>query len=62
MNTAISFITNTNWQSYSPEATMSNFTQMVGLAVHNFLSAATGVALAVAVIRDFARASTQTRG
>ncbi len=55
MNTAVSFITNTNWQSYAPEATMSNFTQMVGLAVHNFLSAATGIAVAFAVVRGFAR-------
>src|SRR5215469_6616006 len=47
-NTAISFITNTNWQSYTPETTMSYLTQMAGLAVHNFLSAATGIALAVA--------------
>jgi len=55
MNTAISFVTNTNWQSYTPESTMSNFTQMVGLAVHNFLSAATGIAIAFAVVRGFAR-------
>ncbi len=55
MNTAISFVTNTNWQSYTPEATMSNLTQMVGLAVHNFLSAATGIAVAFAVVRGFAR-------
>ena len=55
INTAVSFITNTNWQSYSPEQTMSNFTQMVGLAVHNFLSAATGIAVAFAVVRGFAR-------
>ena len=54
-NTAVSFITNTNWQSYAGEATMSNFTQMVGLAVHNFLSAATGIAIAFALIRGFAR-------
>src|SRR5208282_3862822 len=52
-NTAISFITNTNWQSYTPETTMSYLTQMAGLAVHNFLSAATGIALAIAVIRGF---------
>ena len=55
INTAVSFITNTNWQSYSPEQTMSNFTQMLGLAVHNFLSAATGIAVAFAVVRGFAR-------
>ena len=54
-NTAISFITNTNWQSYSGESTMSNFTQMAALAVHNFLSAATGIAIAFALIRGFAR-------
>ena len=54
-NTAVSFITNTNWQSYAGEATMSNFTQMVGLAVHNFLSAATGIAIGFALIRGFAR-------
>ena len=54
-NTAVSFITNTNWQSYAGELTMSNFTQMVGLAVHNFLSAATGIAIAFALIRGFAR-------
>ena len=54
-NTAVSFITNTNWQAYSGESTMSNFTQMVGLAVHNFLSAATGIAIAFALIRGFVR-------
>ena len=54
-NTAVSFITNTNWQSYAGESTMSNFTQMAGLAVHNFLSAATGIAIAFAMIRGFAR-------
>ena len=54
-NTAVSFITNTNWQSYAGESTMSNFTQMAGLAVHNFLSAATGIAIAFALIRGFAR-------
>ncbi|MEE3853327.1 potassium-transporting ATPase subunit KdpA [Gordonia sp. LSe1-13] len=50
-NTAISFVTNTNWQSYSPEAVMSNLTQMVGLTVQNFVSAAVGMAVAVALIR-----------
>ena len=55
MNTAVSFITNTNWQSYSGEATMSNLTQMAALTVHNFLSAATGIAVAFAVVRGFAR-------
>lgn len=54
MNTAISFVTNTNWQSYAGESTMSNFSQMVALTVHNFLSAATGIAVAFAVIRGFA--------
>ena len=55
LNTAVSFITNTNWQSYSGESTMSHFSQMAGLAVHNFLSAATGIAVAVAFARGFAR-------
>jgi K+-transporting ATPase ATPase A chain len=54
-NTSISFVTNTNWQSYVPETTMSYLTQMAGLTVHNFLSAATGIALALALIRGFAR-------
>ena len=53
-NTAISFITNTNWQSYTPEQTMSAFSQMAGLTSHNFLSAAAGIALAAAVTRAFA--------
>ncbi|MGB8180819.1 MAG: potassium-transporting ATPase subunit KdpA [Stellaceae bacterium] len=61
-STAISFITNTNWQSYVPETTMSYLTQMAGLAVHNFLSAATGIALAIAVIRGFARREVKTIG
>ena len=61
-NTAISFLTNTNWQAYAGETTISNFSQMAGLAVHNFLSAATGMALAVAVTRAFARSSTDTLG
>lgn len=56
-NTAISFVTNTNWQNYAGEATMSYLTQMVGLTVQNFLSAATGIALAIALIRGFARRS-----
>nr|WP_295685578.1 potassium-transporting ATPase subunit KdpA [uncultured Nevskia sp.] len=55
LNTAVSFVTNTNWQSYGGEATMSHGTQMFGLAVQNFLSAATGIALAIALIRGFAR-------
>ena len=53
-NTAISFVTNTNWQSYSPEAVMSNLTQMTGLAVQNFLSAAVGMSVAVALVRGIA--------
>jgi potassium-transporting ATPase potassium-binding subunit len=56
-NTAMSFDTNTNWQSYVPETTMSYLVQMAGLTVHNFVSAATGIALAVALIRGFARRS-----
>ena len=54
-NTAISFITNTNWQSYGGETTMSHLTQMPGLTVHNFLSAAAGIAMAAALVRAFAR-------
>jgi len=61
-NTAMSFVTNTNWQSYVPETTMSYLVQMAGLTVHNFVSAATGIALAIALIRGFARRSTQTVG
>jgi K+-transporting ATPase ATPase A chain len=61
-NTAVSFLTNTNWQNYGGETTMSYFSQMAGLAVQNFLSAATGIALALALIRGFARASAQTVG
>jgi K+-transporting ATPase ATPase A chain len=61
-NTAVSFTTNTNWQNYGGESTLSYFTQMAGLTVHNFVSAATGVALAVALIRGFARASMRTIG
>ena len=61
-NTAVSFITNTNWQSYAGESTMSNFTQMAALAVHNFLSAATGIAIAFALIRGFARRESPTIG
>ncbi len=61
-NTAISFVSNTNWQSYVPETTMSYLTQMAGLTFHNFVSAATGIALAVALIRAFARASAKTVG
>jgi K+-transporting ATPase ATPase A chain len=62
MNTAMSFITNTNWQNYGGESTMSYLVQMLGLTHQNFLSAATGIVLAVAVIRGFARHSVQTVG
>ena len=61
-NTAVSFVTNTNWQSYGGESTMSLFSQMAGLAVQNFLSAATGIALAVAVIRAFAEGPARDLG
>jgi K+-transporting ATPase ATPase A chain len=61
-NTAASFITNTNWQSYTPETTMSYLTQMAGLAYHNFLSAAMGIAVAVALIRAIKRTSSTTIG
>src|SRR5271156_1680751 len=61
-NTAVSFPTNTNWQSYTPETTMSYFTQMVGLAYHNFLSAAIGIAVAVALVRGIARKQSTTIG
>src|SRR3954467_14336678 len=61
-NTAISFITNTNWQNYGGESTLSYLTQMLGLTHQNFLSAATGIVLAVALIRGFARASARTVG
>jgi K+-transporting ATPase ATPase A chain len=61
-NTAISFVTNTNWQNYGGESTLSYLTQMAGLTVQNFVSAATGIALAVALIRGFARASAKTIG
>ncbi|WJR32151.1 potassium-transporting ATPase subunit KdpA [Mycobacteroides immunogenum] len=57
-NTATSFVTNTNWQSYVPESTMSNLTQMVGLAVQNFVSAGVGLAVAIAFIRGIVRVST----
>src|SRR3989338_6926548 len=62
LNTAISFATNTNWQSYSGEETMSYLTQMLGLAVQNFVSAATGIAVSMAFIRGFTRAATNTIG
>jgi K+-transporting ATPase ATPase A chain len=61
-NTSVSFVTNTNWQSYTPESTMSYLTQMAGLTMHNFVSAATGIALAIALIRGFARRSAQAIG
>ncbi|HEX3741738.1 MAG TPA: potassium-transporting ATPase subunit KdpA [Terriglobales bacterium] len=61
-NTAASFTTNTNWQAYSGETTMSYFTQMVGLAYHNFMSAAVGIALAIALIRGIARRQMETIG
>src|SRR5262252_4668617 len=61
-NTAISFITNTNWQNYGGEGTLSYLTQMLGLTHQNFLSAATGIALALALVRGFARASMRTIG
>ena len=61
-NTAVSFVTNTNWQSYSPDTTMSYLTQMAALTVQNFVSAAVGIAVAVALIRGFARHTTKTIG
>jgi K+-transporting ATPase ATPase A chain len=61
-NTAVSFTTNTNWQSYSGESTMSYFSQMVGLTFHNFVSAATGIAIAAALVRAIARHTARTLG
>jgi K+-transporting ATPase ATPase A chain len=61
-NTAASFTTNTNWQSYVPEAVMSYFTEMVGLAYHNFLSAAVGIAVGIAFVRGIARKQSPTLG
>src|SRR5579872_6175334 len=61
-NTAASFTTNTNWQAYTPETTMSYFTQMAGLAYHNFVSAAAGIAMAIALIRGIARRERETIG
>jgi K+-transporting ATPase ATPase A chain len=61
-NTSVSFVTNTNWQAYSGETTMSYFSQMAALAVQNFLSAAVGIAVAVALIRGFARKGSTTIG
>lgn len=62
LNTAVSFVTNTNWQSYAGESTLSYFSQMVGLTVQNFLSAATGIAVVFALIRAFARHTVTTLG
>ena len=62
LNTAVSFVTNTNWQSYAGETGVSHLTQMMGLAVQNFLSAATGIAVAFVLMRGFARAKTETVG
>ncbi|EHG7582282.1 MULTISPECIES: potassium-transporting ATPase subunit KdpA [Citrobacter] len=62
LNTAISFVTNTNWQAYGGETTLSYFSQMVGLTVQNFLSAATGIAVVFALIRGFVRQSASTLG
>ena len=61
-NTAVSFVTNTNWQSYSGESTMGHLVQMAGLAVQNFASAAVGIAVAVALVRGFARRQTDQLG
>jgi K+-transporting ATPase ATPase A chain len=61
-NTAVSFTTNTNWQNYGGESTLSYFSQMVGLAFHNFVSAATGIAIAAALVRGIARHSIETLG
>src|ERR1700710_2427765 len=61
-NTSVSFVTNTNWQSYVPETTLSYLVEMAGLTVHNFVSAATGIALALALIRGFPRRSAKSVG
>ena len=61
-NTAVSFTTNTNWQSYGGESTMSYFSQMVALAIHNFFSAAIGIAVAAALVRGIARHTSKTIG
>jgi K+-transporting ATPase ATPase A chain len=61
-NTSVSFVTNTNWQAYGGETTMSYLTQMAGLTVHNFVSAATGIAMALALIRGFVRREAKTIG
>ena len=60
-NTAVSFVTNTNWQNYGGESTMSHLTQMAGLTVQNFVSAAVGIAVAVALIRGLVAPSQRTR-
>jgi potassium-transporting ATPase potassium-binding subunit len=62
LNTAVSFLTNTNWQSYVPESTMGYFVQMAGLTVHNFVSAAAGIAMALALIRGFVRREARAIG
>ncbi|VEA04977.1 potassium-transporting ATPase A chain [Salmonella enterica subsp. salamae] len=62
LNTAVSFVTNTNWQAYSGESTLSYFSQMAGLTVQNFLSAATGIAVVFALIRAFTRQNVHTLG
>src|SRR6516164_1440506 len=62
LTTSVSFITNTNWQSYVPETTMGYLVQMAGLTVHNFVSAATGIAMALALIRGFVRREAKTIG
>jgi K+-transporting ATPase ATPase A chain len=61
-NTAVSFVTNTNWQNYGGETTLSHFSQMMGLTVQNFVSAATGISIALAVTRSFARSAVPTIG
>jgi potassium-transporting ATPase potassium-binding subunit len=61
-NTSMSFVTNTNWQNYAGETTMSHLTQMIGLTVHNFVSAATGLAIAFALVRGFTRTESPTVG
>ena len=61
-NIAVSFVTNTNWQWYSPELTVSHLTQMLGLTVQNFVSAAVGMAVVVAIIRGIARTGARTIG
>ena len=62
LNTSVSFTTNTNWQSYAGESTMSYFSQMLALASHNFFSAATGIAIAAALVRGIARSGAKTIG